>query len=232
MSDERLSRVLVLGTRPDRLNLGTVILNRLVEDGWTGLGYMCLDDDGVYRLPAADWEEYDAMICTLGYTRMVPFKNADEDDIHEVIRACLVLPLMAAKAYVQERQDRGGTMVFIGSYAHDHPLTYGAAYCAAKAGLAMAVRELAWELTDLAFYSHILHPYHVPATPMGSEVVWGLMEGRGMTREQAEEYQRKDLKMPAHLTPEVVAEVVSWLLREPAARWLAGTGLDLYGGTR
>lgn len=192
----------------------------------------CRSDDGVYRIPTnLNYWEFDAMVITLGATRMVPFPDADEDDIADVIRACLTLPLMAAKVYVQERGDLGGSVVLLGSYAHDHALTNGAAYCAAKAGLAAAVKELAWELVPM-FYFHVVHPFHVPSTPMGARVVENLMRTRGMTREEAELYQRRDLRMNDHLTPGEVAEVVYWLLTEPAAKWTAGSGINLYGGSR
>jgi len=191
----------------------------------------CLDTDGVYRIPSTDLGQYDAMVCTLGHTRMVPFDQASEDDIHEVIRGSLLLPLMAARGYVRDRGSKGGAAVLVGSYAHDHPLTNGAAYCAAKAGLAAAVRELAWELTPIFFF-HIVHPYHVPDTPMGARVVEQLMETKDLSRGEAEVYQRKDLRMFDHLQPVEVAEVVSWLLTAPAAKWTAGSGINLYGGTR
>lgn len=224
--------VLVLGIDETRPNLGTVIMNELEFRGYVVEGHDCSSPDGVYRIPPAKFEQFEAMVVTLGHTRMVPFTEVEEDDLAEVIRACLTLPLMAVKAFVQEREGKGGTVVLLGSYAHDHPLTYGAAYCAAKAGLAAAVKELAWELTEWGFFIHIIHPYHVPSTPMGKRVVHNLMTARGMTEEQAEAYQRKDLKMPEHLTPEDVGEVVYWLLSQPAARWTAGSGINLYGGTR
>jgi NAD(P)-dependent dehydrogenase (short-subunit alcohol dehydrogenase family) len=222
-------KAVVLGA--SRANIGAAVRDHLIGDGWDVDATDCLDPDGVYRIPNLDFKTFDAMVVTLGHTRMVEFDQATEDDINEVIRGSLVLPLMAAKAYVQERNSRGGAVVLVGSYAHDHALTNGAAYCASKAGLAAAVRELAWELTPLFFF-HIVHPYHVPDTPMGARVVQALMEAKGMTREEAEAYQRKDLRMPHHLEPVEIAEVIGWLLSEPAAKWTAGSGINLYGGSR
>jgi ketoreductase len=221
----------VLGASEEQENIGSAVRDELSHNGWGVRTSDCRDEDGVYRIPNLRFLDHDAMVVTLGATRMVPFQDADEDDIAEVIRACLTLPLMAAKAYVQDRGGLGGSVVLIGSYAHDHALTHGAAYCAAKAGLAAAVRELAWELTASGFYFHTVHPYHVPDTPMGQEVLKGL-RARGFTRAEAEQYQRKDLKMNDHLTPGEVAEVVFWLLSEPAAKWTAGSGINLYGGSR
>jgi NAD(P)-dependent dehydrogenase (short-subunit alcohol dehydrogenase family) len=222
---------MVLGASRTEQNIGAAVRDELSHWGWTVDGSDCRDEDGVYRIPSTDFKQYDAMVITLGYTRVIPFDQASEDDIHEVIRGSLILPLMAARGYVRDRGSRGGSVVLVGSYAHDHPLTNGAAYCAAKAGLAAAVRELAWEMTPVFFF-HIVHPYHVPATPMGQRVVESLMESKDLTRDQADAYQRKDLRMPEHLQPSEIAEVVQWLLTEPAAKWTAGSGINLYGGSR
>lgn len=222
---------MVLGASRTEANIGAAIRDELSHWGWTVDGSDCRDEDGVYRIPSTDFKQYDAMVVTLGHTRMVPFDQADEDDIAEVIRGSLVLPLMAARGYVRDRNSRGGSVVLVGSYAHDHPLTHGAAYCAAKAGLAAAVKELAWEMTPLFFF-HIVHPYHVPDTPMGERVMEGLMKSKDLNRGEAMLYQRKDLRMPDHLKAGEIAEVIQWLLTEPAAKWTAGSGINLYGGSR
>lgn len=219
----------MLGAREG--NIGEAVVDKLRMERWIADASDCLDSDGVYRIPNLDLAQYDAMVVTLGHTLMVPFCAAEEDDLAEVIRGSLLLPLVAANTYVRHRNKKGGAVVLTGSYAHDHALTNGAAYCASKAGLAAAVKELAWELMPL-FRFHIVHPYHVPSTPMGARVVEGLMVSRQWTREQAEAYQSKDLRMDEHLQPMDIAEVIWWLLSEPAAAWTAGSGIDLYGGSR
>lgn len=230
---------IILGARPGTGNIGDAILREMDRRNWEIKVSDCLDHDGKYRIPTSlPYHRADALIVTLGYTRLTPFAVTTEDDIEKVIHGTLLLPLMAVKNYVQERMAGGqrvigsiSRVVVIGSYAHDHALTHCAAYCAAKAGLAAAIQELGWELTEEGFRFHIVHPYHVPSTPMGKEVLRGLADRVGGYRE-AEQYQRKDLKMAAHLTPLDIAEVVAWLLTEPAAEWLSGQGLNLYGGTR
>jgi NAD(P)-dependent dehydrogenase (short-subunit alcohol dehydrogenase family) len=220
------------------MNIGDHIQATLVQNGWKVSSSHCHDKDGEYRIPMMAYDRADALVVSLGYTASVPWlegPNGDvqEEDIDDVIRACLTLPLMAAKLYVQERHEYGdGKVVFIGSYAHDHVLSDSVAYCAAKAGLAQATRALAWDLTPAGFQFHIVHPYHVPDTPMGAAVVGNMMVQRGMTAGQAEEYQRKDLLLEDHLKPEEVASVVHWLLEAPVAKWLGGQGINLYGGTR
>jgi NAD(P)-dependent dehydrogenase (short-subunit alcohol dehydrogenase family) len=228
-----MTHAIVLGAAPGSGNIGTVIAEHLREDGWKVAEDDCHRPNSHHRFnPPAGTQlrRHDACVITVGHTRLTPFHTAKAYDISEVLYGSLELPLQCARRYVQARED--GQLIFIGSYAHDHALTGCAAYCAAKAGLSQAVRELAWELAP-DFEVHIIHPYHVPSTPMGLDVLEGLMNSRGMTQSEAEAYQRKDLKQPDHLTPSEVAKVVSWLLRpDTPAGWLSGTGISLYGGVR
>lgn len=243
-------KVLVLGGRPG--NIGEAICDKIFDEGSTFVNDDCAHDvwdQGAkfitYEAPSVNLMRTWAcnhLVVTLGHTVIEPFDSILERQIQEVIRGTLTLPLIAARRFVEATEAnhfRGLTsvkpyhkIIFVGSYAHDHPLTHGAIYCAAKAGLAMATQELGWSMTERGFYFHIVHPYHVPETPMGHSVVSEMMTTRNMTKEEAERYQRKDLKMQEHLTKEEIADVVHWLLRGGAADWLSGQGLNLYGGSR
>lgn len=235
-----MKNALILGAREG--NIGRAISTRLRQRGWETVEHSCLNDDyrgewGTYQYDVpgeADiFSEANACIITLGSTMVDPFPEASGCQIDDVIRACLTLPLLCARKYVRERLEAGnpqGWVVFIGSYAHDHVITYGTAYSAAKAGLAMATRSLAWECPQ--FLWHILHPYHTPGTPMWNYVQKQVVANRGMTHEEADAYAQKDLKRDHMLTPMEIARLVSMLLEEPAAEWLSGQGLNLYGGTR
>jgi hypothetical protein len=55
--------------------------------------------------------------------------------------------IKARTAPIRTTIDGSAKIIFVGSYAHDHPFTNGTLYCAAKAGLNMAARTLGWELT-------------------------------------------------------------------------------------
>lgn len=227
-------RVLVLGHKAGSRNIGEAIYDRFVRDGWEVTGSDCWDKlSGDYRLdPTLDWEGYPNLVVTLGMEGLTPFDTCTYQEAVDVINANLVLPLLALHTWVAERQGLGGTCVVIGSYAHNHALTGSAPYCAAKAGLHHAVQELGWELTGKGYQFHIVHPYHVPSTPMGARVLDALQRERGMSLREAVAYQTKDLRLDAHLHPTDIAEVVQWLVEEPVARWLSGQGIQLYGGVR
>lgn len=202
-----------------------------------------------YDAPSFDqferWDA-DALVITLGATYKEHFTEVKEHEFTRVLRGCLELPLRCALRYVQAVDKLRGEhesetppdkcrlrrIVFLGSYAHRHPFTNGTAYCAAKAGLDMAARTLGWELTDRGYRVFIVHPYHIPGTPMWAEVEKGVMESKGWTKEEADAYAHRDLKMPDLCTPREVAEVVADLLDGGATDWLSGTALELNGGTR
>jgi NAD(P)-dependent dehydrogenase (short-subunit alcohol dehydrogenase family) len=223
---------LVLGSRLGSGNIGEAIYDELKVDNWKVYGYDCSNGD-TYRLPLdAPWAEADTLVVTLGKEGITPYDNCDEEEIVQIIDGSLVLPMLAVWYWVSARNGRGGKCVVMGSYAHDHMPTSCAPYCAAKAGLAQAVRSWAWELTPKGFLFHIVHPYHVPSTPMGKRVVEAMVRERGFTEDEAVRYQMKDMRLREHLTPLEIAAVVGWVLKAPEAQWLSGQGLNMYGGVR
>jgi NAD(P)-dependent dehydrogenase (short-subunit alcohol dehydrogenase family) len=193
-----------------------------------------------YDAPSFDdferWDA-DALIVTLGKTYKGHFADISPWTVRNLLTANLVLPLECVKRYVDAESfaQRGVNcprhIVLVGSYAHNHPFTNGTLYCAAKAGLDMAARTLGWELTDRGYRVHVVHPYHVQGTPMWAEVEKGVMASKGMTWEEADAYNRKDLKMPDLLTPGEVAEVIFQVVNNKALNWVTGP-IELYGGSR
>lgn len=235
----RTHTAVVLGSRPGSGNIGEAIARRLEEDQkWLVQEDDCARSDGgdgIYYAPppvvAPCWDA-DALVVTLGLSMVEEFHKAPFGIISDVLEACLELPLQCAQRYIQNRGERGGKVVFIGSYAHDHPITMGTAYCAAKAGLAAATKNLAWDYGKDGYQFHIVHPYHTPGTPMWEAVQSEVVANRGMTREEAEAYAAKDLRFDSHLTPRDIGSIVHMLLTTHAARWMSGAGVNLYGGVR
>lgn len=237
-------RTAVLGAKMRSGNIGEAVANHLYQKGHSvGVDDCYVPIPDTYGPPQeGELARFDNLVITLGQTSLTPIREVGEGAIMEVIYGSLVLPLLCVRQYVQDRRSDvynpatgpvgiGGRIVLFGSYAHDHVLTGCAAYCAAKAGLAHAVRTLAWELTP-EFLISIIHPYHVPSTPMGGKVLEGMVNERGMTVDEAKAYQRKDLKLDHHLRPDEIAHYVGWLLAAPEAAWMSGQGLNLYGGVR
>jgi NAD(P)-dependent dehydrogenase (short-subunit alcohol dehydrogenase family) len=229
------------GSRPPGGNLPNDEVAR--EFGYT------VTDKGRYQrfeVPSFDWfrnRDADALVVTLGATYKGHFAEIPEWQIDRIMKANLIMPLEAARRFVSvaEEFDLLHTpdsapgrrkIVFVGSYAHTHPFTNGTLYCAAKAGLNMAARTLGWELTDRGYSVHIVHPYHVQGTPMWEEVEKGVMASKGMSWEEADAYNRKDLKMPDLLTPREVARVIGTLIDSDVMEWTSGSPIELFGGSR
>lgn len=237
-------RAIVLGAREG--NIGGAIAERLCRAGIIAQEDDCYTEHGYAPPVEEELEPYDFCVVTLGTTHMEPFSEVSQEDFAKVITGSLWLPLEAARRYVHARSrcqrevgldvtedEPIGKILFIGSYAHNHPFTHCTSYCTAKAGLDMAAKTLAWELMPEGFDVHIIHPHHVQGTPMTDAVRKGMKEGvHRMTDEQAEAYSRKDLRMPDILKPTEIADMVLWLLTAPEARWLSGTNVEMYGGVR
>jgi NAD(P)-dependent dehydrogenase (short-subunit alcohol dehydrogenase family) len=222
-----------LGARRNTGNIGDAVATALEKHGWSVFSSDCEIAPGEFEVPDSGpiLASADALVITLGRTAMEPFDRIEDREVVDVIEACLTLPLLAARRYVRSREEKGGTIVFTGSHAHRHPFSTGTSYCSAKAGINMAAQCLGWELTDKGFYTHVVHPYHVPYTAMWEQVQEGVINNKGMSREEADAYSLKDAKLPL-MKPSQVADVVRLLLEYPLAKYLSGTNVELYGGTR
>lgn len=232
-------KAIVLGAREGSGNIGQETAEHLrVALDMTVVTHDCKSLDAGhqfgYEVPLGMYEEFrdaEALVVTLGRTTMDPFDRITPQEVEAVIYGSLTLPLLAAREYVACREERGGKIVLVGSYAHRHPFSTGTAYCAAKAGINMAAQTLGWELTDMGYRTFAVHPYHVPGTDMWSQVQDGVMQNKGMTADEADAYAEKDLKMRL-MRPTDVAEMIGLLLTEPTMEWLSGTNVELFGGTR
>lgn len=183
----------------------------------------------------------DALVVSVGRTSKDHFTEIPDWDIRHLIQANLILPLEAARRFVQAAEIgphltpqhmRIRHIIFIGSYGYEHPFTAGTSYCAAKAGLDMAARTMGWELTDRGYRVHIIHPWHVEDSPMWDTTQELVGEARGWTREEADAYAFREEKMPRRLSTRDIAEVAHALLTVPAFEWMSGQSVKLYGGVR
>lgn len=228
-------RAIVLGAREGSGNIGDETAKHLTHSlDMSVTAHDCFNpQEQKYEIPYL-YEEFanaESLVVTLGRTSMTPFHLIGEEEIEAVVHGSLTLPLLAVREYVSCRLDQGGRIVLVGSYAHRHPFSTGTAYCAAKAGIDMAGRTLGWELTDRGYQIFVVHPYHVMGTPMWEEVQKGVMESKGMTRLEADDYALKDAKMEL-MTPTMVGDFIGMILNEPSMRFMSGSNFEMFGGTR
>lgn len=227
-----MSKAIVLGAKVGSGNIGDAVAAYLVRADWRVWADDCYCPQGTpqYRVPdLTPHNDANALVVTLGKESVTPFQKLTDEEICNVTRACLTLPLMVTTEYLRVRDGRGGVVVFIGSYSHEHPMTNGTVYCAAKAGLDMATKALGWELSAAGYSFHIVHPWQV-MTAMLDRAEEKVAAQQGWTRERVREYAHDKLQQPAMMEPEEVAKVVGWLCE--GQPWLSGQAIKMYGGTR
>ena len=115
--------------------------------------------------------------------------------------------------------------------AYNHPLNGSAVYCASKAGLAMLMKCLAWELAPKGYDVYTIHPSNVEDTPMSDDTIDGLRRYRNMTLPEAEAYWGDSPIRDEILTKWEIADLVRTLL-SPNTGYLSGAQLELSGGQR
>jgi NAD(P)-dependent dehydrogenase (short-subunit alcohol dehydrogenase family) len=179
---------------------------------------------------------YTDLVVSCGLTVMSPFEDQMDGALIEVVEACLITPMIAARrfamAQVLQERDYRSKIILIGSYAHNHVLSNSAAYCASKAGLHMLGRCLGWELTSKMIDTIVVHPHSVLNTPMTKTVLDTIEFQKGLLPSEAVAYWERDLLLDKRLTKNEIAELVSNLVLGRATAHLSGTAIELYGGSR
>jgi NAD(P)-dependent dehydrogenase (short-subunit alcohol dehydrogenase family) len=228
--------VLVLGTNPAKTNIGSAIERALAQHvNTTGLYIRNLVSVPTER-------DFDKYLCTdlvvaCGLTVMKPFETYRDHDVSDVIEACLTTPMIAARRWARVVLDSPlldirCNLVFIGSYAHDHVLTNSAPYCAAKAGIDMAARCLAWELTGRDINVFVVHPHSVQETPMTEDVLDTIAFQKGLSELDALRYWERNMRLGQRLTKDEIGAVVTSLILDPWTPHMSGNSIELYGGER
>lgn len=180
------------------------------------------------------WSNHDTVVFANGQTNLAWI----EDQTYSAIESVLVNKLMGTIFGVREFVKRTinfpvtKNIVMIGSMAAGSVLNGSSVYCAACAGLQHFARCVAWELAPKGYRVFLLNPSNVEGTPMTEATIEGLMEYRGLDREQAEEYWGAVRALPRWLKAGEIATIAHWLVTTPEAEWLSGVPLNLGGGLR
>lgn len=233
-----MNHVYVLGARDGSGNLGDQIATEFASmDGdWQPTSDSGEHPPGSDRYDIPDsplLRRSDAFIITSGLALIKPITEMTDQDVDRVVSANLTYPLAAIQRWLRARRDEGGTCVVIGSYGHDHVLSNSVPYCAAKAGLDMAIRALAWDHRERDYRFHIVHPHHVLGTPMAEYVEQAVMDTKGLDSSDAMRYALKDLGDWPPLDPGDVARVVYRIVNNgPADAWNYVPQIKMYGPVR
>jgi NAD(P)-dependent dehydrogenase (short-subunit alcohol dehydrogenase family) len=221
--------VLITGTRfPD--SIGAHIATSLSSRGRFVKTY---NEDLLTSSLESEELGYTALIMCHGATYLEWFENAPLEELHNVLDVNLKATVNLVQAYVKQTIDlqERKKIIAIGSMAYNHPLNGSAVYCASKAGLAMLMKCLAWELAPKGYDVYCIHPSNVADTPMTRETIQGLIRYRNLSVAQAIAYWNDSPIRDCILTKQEIAGLVNYLL-SPNTGYLSGAQLELGGGQR
>lgn len=176
---------------------------------------------------------HSALVMCHGVMNLNWFEDASPKRIKEICDVNLFGTLNVAQEFVKATINNPyrKVIISIGSMAYTKVLNGSAAYCASKAGAAMAMKCLAWELAPKGYDVYSVHPSNVEDTPMSDETVQGLMSYRDLSHEDAIAYWRDTCLRSAQLTKAEIAETVWHLISGPTG-YMSGTNIELAGGAR
>ncbi|NYD55839.1 NAD(P)-dependent dehydrogenase (short-subunit alcohol dehydrogenase family) [Nocardioides marinisabuli] len=180
------------------------------------------DEDAVAAAVDAVVAEHgglDVVVNSAGVSTLMRVVDHDASEFRRVLDVNLTGGLLVLKhaARVMTAAGRGGAVVSIASLNARQPGTGMAAYCSAKAGLAMLTQVAALELGPSGIRVNAVSPGLV-VTPLTAPA----MDIAGVRDDYVE-----NTPLGRAGTPEEVAEAVVYLA---TARWLTGEVLDLNGG--
>jgi NAD(P)-dependent dehydrogenase (short-subunit alcohol dehydrogenase family) len=158
-----------------------------------------------------------ALVNNAGINRRGRLAELDLDALTEVVNVNLASPLLAAQAALRYIP-RGGRVVNVTSVLATEPLDGAAAYCASKAGLALASRVLALELAERGITVNCVAPGHT-ATPMNF----------GDREVDAHTTRRSAIPAGRPAAPREIAAAVAYFLSADAA-YTTGASLLVDGG--
>lgn len=177
---------------------------------------------------------YNSGVNTLMQLGKVDFDTLDEIFSVNVKGFIAVLDGIArASAHLCETSDcdafRGMSVVGVSSVAHRVPMTHSVAYCSSKAAFDMAARVGARELARIGIRVNTVSPGPVEGTDMTNYIRQTVPHMRGMTPEEAEQYQMSAIPMRRRLLKSEVAAAVQFLLSD-AASGITGADISVSGG--
>lgn len=181
-----------------------------------------IDEDAVAAavdVVVAEHGGLDVVVNSAGVSTLMRVVDHDAAEFRRVLDVNLTGGLLVLKhaARVMTAAGRGGAVVSIASLNARQPGTGMAAYCSAKAGLAMLTQVAALELGPSGIRVNAVSPGLV-VTPLTAPA----MDIAGVRDDYVE-----NTPLGRAGTPEEVAEAVVYLA---TARWLTGEVLDLNGG--
>lgn len=210
-------------------NIGNMISSHLRSIGHQVIGWDKSDIPYGWAIDA----ETEVLVCCTGTTHLDWIESTQEGEISEIITNTLHAPIMLTRQFVRQTIESPNRkmIVYIGSMAYNHVLNASSVYCAAKAGLAMFSRCMAWELAPKAYDVFTIHPSNVAHTPMSEHTMDEIADYRGLSGAEAYKYWTSAQVRGDMLTKRAIAELVEVLLYGRFG-YVSGSQIELGGGAR
>ncbi|MQA16068.1 MAG: SDR family oxidoreductase [Pseudonocardiaceae bacterium] len=186
--------------------------------------------DGVERVfhtVEQQWGPVEVLVASAGAGTSAPLMHTTDEEWQRMLELNLTAPFRCLRRAVPGMVDRGwGRIVVVASVAAKRGERYVSAYTASKHGVLGLVRATASELARSGVTANAVCPGYVD-TPMTKGTVATISERTGRSEEEAMQVLQAAQPIGRLVTPEEVADAVSFCLSNPA---VTGQGINVDGG--
>jgi len=217
-------KVLITGANG---SLGKELVRQAEAAGHTVCSVSKVDTEHGIGDSIADFPRCNAIINNHGFNFLQPIGARHYEEAQRIIDANVLVPYYA----VSEAFRAGWTNVRvlnISSITHRVPQRCSAVYCASKAALVQMTRVQARELAPKGWVVNALCPGKIEDTEMSRLTDQQVLELRGGTAEEWEQYALKQIPMGRFTTCAEVADMAFHILEAPS--YLNGAIIDFTGG--
>lgn len=220
MESNRPRQLWVLGGTS---GIGEAAFKRLTADrSWeraAAFGYE--DFSAVYRVPFvkllnSGWRPTD-IVFSVGKNKLDWISDIKRSDFLEIYQTN-VWSFLNLLSVLGEYGRGPANIVVVTSDAAWRPMRTSAVYCGSKAALEMTVRVASREYAPHGWRINAVAPGKVADTRMTDYVDEQVLQLRGWTEAEAEDYERKSTPLGRKVTVDEVAEVIEAVLFGPAAQ--------------
>lgn len=177
---------------------------------------------------ALEHHRVDVLVNCAGINQLMPIPHLTKAHFenHMAVNAIGILHTVRVLLPIME----GGTVCNVISNAARVPMRQSLAYCASKAAAEMMTKQMARELGIDSYGLTVfgVSPNRLAGTAMSKSVDAQVAELRGWSPEQVENEQRNRLSTRQETNPNMVAELIAFLLsHKPRHEYLHGCVLEL-----
>lgn len=202
-----MSAILITGSAS---GLGLALYSALLPD------HTVIPYDNMYNVLepyVEDINHLDVLINCAGVNKIDWLENFTEEDWDKVMDTNAKGIFMMIKACLPLLIKSKGTIVNIVSNASHMPMRCSLAYNASKGAAHIMTQQLARELTPKHGITVFgVSPNKMSGTKMSAYIDEAVQTVRGMTAEEAQQYQKQSLLVGEETPPRAVAEFITYLL--------------------